>query len=71
VRNFRPMDGEDIPDDLGIPVFTVIAHSSGVLTLQIEETMPISLFEIAGVLHDMSVDVAKYVQRRHAQAQEN
>lgn len=71
MRNFRPMDGDDIPDDLGVPVFTVIAHSSGVLTLHIEGTMPISLFEIANVLHDMSVDVTKYVLHRHTQAQEN
>jgi hypothetical protein len=63
------MDGDDLPDNIGVPVFTVIAHTSGVLTLHIEGN--ISLFEIAGVLHDMSVDVAKYVHHRHAQAQEN
>jgi hypothetical protein len=65
------MDSEDIPEDIGIPVFTVVAHTSGILVLHIEGTAPISLFEIAGVLHDMSVDVAKYVKDRHAQAREN
>lgn len=72
MREFRNLDpGESLPDNPGDEVFTITAWSGGIIGLSINEDLPISLSEIAGIVHDLSTSIAKYLIDRHEKAKEN
>jgi hypothetical protein len=72
MRGFRNLDpGEEPPEEEGEEVFRVTAWSGGVIGLYLNDDSPVSLFDVANILHDMSVDIAKYMVDYQRQAREN
>jgi hypothetical protein len=72
MRGFRNLEpGEEPPEEEGEELFRVTAWSSGVIGLYLNEDASLSLFDVANILHDMSVDIAQYMVEYRKQAREN